>query len=112
MLILIRWQDKWDDHDPFGEILNGNSWAIHSMYHTMLGATLGQIVFGQGMLFNLPFVHDMENTWIWKQRLINQSNKRENACHVGHDYKIGDKVLIVKQGVLHKVEAPKRGKKK
>ena len=59
------------------------------------------------MLFDLPYVHDMEKTRIWKQRLINQSNKRENACCLGNDYKVGDKVLIVKQGVLYKVEAPK-----
>ena len=79
------------------------------MYHTTLGATPGQTVFGQDMLFDLPFMHDMEKTQIQKQRLINQSNKRENACRIGHYYEIKDKVLIVKQGILCKVEATKHG---
>ena len=102
-------QDEWDDHDLFGKILNGIAWAICSTYHTMLGATLGWIVFGWDMLFDLPFIHDMEKTHVWKQWLINKSNKRENACHIGHDYEIGDKVLIVKQGILCKIEAIKHG---
>ena len=28
--------------------------------------------------------------------------------HVDYDYKFGDKILIVKDGILHKVESPKQ----
>ena len=68
-------QDEWDDHDPFGKILNGIAWAIHSTYHTTLGAMLCQIVFDWDILFYLSFMHDMEKTHIQKQWLIDKSNK-------------------------------------
>ena len=48
-------QEEWDAHDPFGEILSGIAWAIHSSYHTMLGAMPGQIIYGQDMVFDVPF---------------------------------------------------------
>ena len=102
-------QEDWDAHDPFREILVGIAWAIQSMYHTMLGAMLGQIVFGWDMLFNIPFIYDLEKTCIWKQKTINEANQKENLKHKQHDYWVGDKVLITRDGILRKIEALKEG---
>ena len=43
----------------------------------------------------------------WKQRVINENNKRENAKHIPHTYKPGDLVLIHLHG--HKYEHTKQG---
>jgi hypothetical protein len=41
--------------DPWSNILASAAWAICSTFHTMLGATPGQLVYGQDMLFDLSF---------------------------------------------------------
>jgi hypothetical protein len=38
--------------------LDNAAWAIHSTYHTVLKASPGAIIFGQDMLFDIPFVAD------------------------------------------------------
>jgi hypothetical protein len=38
------------------------------------------------------------------------NNRRENASSIGHDYKVGDKLLLKKPGKhLRKLEAPRTG---
>ncbi len=44
-----------DDVDVF---LDNAAWAIHSTYHTVLKASPGTAIFGQDMLFNIPFMAD------------------------------------------------------
>ena len=39
-------------------VLTNASWAIWSTYHTVLKASPGAAVFGQDMLFNIPFIAD------------------------------------------------------
>ena len=39
-------------------ILDNAAWAIHSTYHTVLKASPGTAIFGQDMLFNIPFMAD------------------------------------------------------
>jgi hypothetical protein len=56
------------------------------------------------MLFDIPFVadwHKLEN----RQRQTDRSNIRENNKRVDYDYKVGDKVLIPKDGILRKAES-------
>ena len=101
-------QETWDAHDPFGEILSGIAWAIHSSYHTTLGAMLGQIIYGQDMVFDVPFIYDMEQTCLCKQKQININTKKNRKC-LEYDYLVGDKVLIVKDGKLWKMETLKEG---
>jgi hypothetical protein len=44
-----------DDVDDF---LDNVAWAICSTYHTVLKASPGAAIFGQDMLFDIPFVAD------------------------------------------------------
>jgi hypothetical protein len=44
-----------DDVDVF---LDNAAWTIRSTYHTVLKASPGAAIFGQDMLFNIPFVAD------------------------------------------------------
>jgi len=80
-------------------------WAIHSIYHTELKASPGAAVFGQDMLFDIPFVADWHIFGDYRQRQTDCSNIRENYKRVDYDYKVGDKVLICKDGILRKAES-------
>jgi len=44
-----------DDVDVF---LDNAAWAIRSIYHTVLKASKGAALFGQDMLFDIPFIAD------------------------------------------------------
>jgi len=80
-------------------------WAIHSTYHTVLKASPGAAIFGQDMLFDIPFVADWHKIGDYRQRQTDCSNIRENNKCVDYDYKVGDKVLICKDGILRKAES-------
>ena len=62
------------------------------------------------MLFGIPFVADWHKIGDYRQRQTDRSNIRENNKRVDYDYKVGDKVLIHKDGILQK-QSPS-GKKK
>jgi hypothetical protein len=44
-----------DDVDVF---LDNAAWAIHSTFHTVLKTSPGAAIFGQDILFDIPFVAD------------------------------------------------------
>jgi len=57
------------------------------------------------MLFDIPFIADWNKTGDYRQSQTDRSNKHENNKRVDHDYKVSDKVLIRKDGILHKAES-------
>jgi hypothetical protein len=80
-------------------------WKNRSTYHTVLKASPGAAIFGQDMLFNIPFVADWHKIGDYRQCQTDRSNIRENKKHVDYDYKVGDKVLIRKDDILRKAES-------
>jgi hypothetical protein len=57
------------------------------------------------MLFDIPFVADWKQIGDYKQHQTDCSNKRENDKRVDYDYKVGDKILIRKDGILREAES-------
>ena len=66
---------KASDIDIF---LSDAAWAICSTYHTVLKASPGAAIFGQDMLFVIPFIADWQKIGEYRQRLTDRSNAREN----------------------------------
>jgi hypothetical protein len=79
-------------------------WAICSTYHTVLKASPGAAIFGREMLFDIPFIADWHKIGDYRQSQTDPSNKCENNKCVDYDYKVSDKVLIRKDGILRKTE--------
>ena len=90
------------DIDTF---LTNASWAIRSTYHTVLKASPGAAIFGRDMLFDIPYIADWSKIGDYRQCQTDLNTARENKHHVDYDYKVGDKVLIWKDGILHKSES-------
>ena len=86
--------------------LTNAAWAIRSTYHTVLKASPGAAIFGQDMLLNIPYIADWNKIGEFRQRQTDQNNKRENKSCLDYDYKVGDKVLVRKDGILRKAESP------
>ncbi len=94
---------KPSDIDVF---LADAAWAVHSTYHTVLKASPGAAIFGQYMLFDIPFIADWQNIGEHsRQRLTDLNNARENKGRIDYDYKVGQKVLLRKEGILRNAES-------
>ena len=85
--------------------LSDAAWAVCSTYHTVLKASPGAAIFGQDMLFDIPFIADWQKIGEYRQRLTDRSNARENEGRFDYDYEVGQKVLLEKEGILHNAES-------
>ncbi len=93
---------KASDIDVF---LSDTTWAIRSTYHTVLKASPGAAIFGRDMLFDIPFIADWQNIGEYRQQLTDLGNARENESRIDYDYKVGQKVLLRKEGILRNAES-------
>jgi hypothetical protein len=95
--------------DPWSNILASAAWAIRSTYHTTLGATPGQLIYGRDMLFDLAFKANWKNIEERKRTRIQDSNERENAKRIRHTYKVGDLVSKDRNQLQPKLHRPRDG---
>ncbi len=93
---------KASDIDIF---LSDAAWAVHSTYHTVLKASPGAAIFGQEMLFDIPFIADWQKIGEHRQQLTDLNNACENKGRIDYDYKVGQKVLVRKEGIFRKSES-------
>jgi hypothetical protein len=85
--------------------LSDAAWAISSTYHTVLKASSDGAIFGQDMLFDIPFIADWQKIEEHRQQLTDLNNARENEGRIDYDYKVGQKVLLRKEGILCNAES-------
>ena len=86
------------DIDAF---LTDAAWAIRSTYHTVLKASPGAAIFGCDMLFDIPFLADWNTIGEHRQCQTDHYTEHENCSHRDWDYKVGDTVLLRKDGIIH-----------
>jgi hypothetical protein len=92
-----------NDVDVF---LDNGAWAIHSTYHTVLKASPGTAIFGRGMLFDIPFIANWYKMGDYRQRQTDLSTERGNKKRVDYEYKVGERVLVIQDGILCKAQSP------
>jgi hypothetical protein len=56
------------------------------------------------MFFDIPFIADWQKIGEHRQRLTDRNNACENKGRIDYDYKVGLKVLLGKEGILHNAE--------
>ncbi len=79
--------------------LSDAAWSVHS-----IKASPGAAIFGRDMLFDIPFIADWQKIGEYRQQLTDLSNARENEGRLDYDYKVGQKVLLQKEGILCNAE--------
>ena len=57
------------------------------------------------MLFDIPFIADWQKIGEHRQELTDLNNARENEGRIDYDYKVGQKVLIRKEGILRNAKS-------
>jgi hypothetical protein len=81
------------------------AWVICSTYHTVLKASPGAAIFEQDMRFDISFIADWQQIGEHRQQLTDLKNARENKGRIDYDYKVGQKVLLRKEGILRNAES-------
>jgi hypothetical protein len=92
--------------DDVNVFLDNAAWAIHSTYHTVLKASLGAVIFGCNMLFDIPFITDWNKIGDYRQHQTDLNTACKNSKRVDYDYIIGNKALLTQEGILCKAESP------
>ena len=57
------------------------------------------------MLFNIPYIADWNKIGDYRQHQTDLNTAQENLQCADYDYKVGEKVLIRKDGILRKSES-------
>ena len=70
-----------DEKDPWKGILSATAFAVRATFHTTLQQTLGQVVFGRDMIFNIQHTANWEYIKQRKQKIINQNNQNNQSNH-------------------------------
>jgi hypothetical protein len=81
------------------------AWAIHSTHQTVLKASPGAAIFGQYMLFNIPFIADWNKVGEQRQMPTDLNTTHENKGRIDYDYKVGQKILVRNEGILRKAQS-------
>ncbi len=81
------------------------AWALCSTHHTVLKASPGTAIFGRDMLFDILFIADWRKIGEHRQRLTDLNTARENEGRIDYDYKVGQKILVRNEGILHKAQS-------
>ena len=92
--------------DNVNVFLDNAAWAICSIYHTVLKASPGVAIFGWDMLFDIPFIADWNKIEYYRQHQTDLSTACENKKCVDYDNKVGDRVLVVQDGIICKAQSP------
>ena len=79
---------------PWGKILSSVAWAICSMKHTALQASLAQLIFDWDILLDNEFIADWKSARQKSSKIWTQTIFQENKLRKDHNYQIGDTVLI------------------
>ena len=87
------------------DFLTNAAWAIHFPYHTVLKTSPDVAIFERDMLFDVPFLADWSKIGEYRQKQTDKNTVKENSGHVDWDYQPGDKVLVIKDSILHKSES-------
>jgi hypothetical protein len=93
---------KTSDIDVF---LSDAAFAVCSTYHTVLKASPGAAIFGQDVLFDILFIANWQKIGEYRVQLTKLNNARENEGRIDYDYKVGQKVLLRKEGILRNAES-------
>ncbi len=67
-------------------------------------ASPGSAIFGRDMLFDIPYIADWKKIGDYREHQTDLNTEREKK-QVDYDYKVGDKILIVKDGILRRAES-------
>jgi hypothetical protein len=108
---VIPWErtDKWTNKQTnkrtnIYSIFRDKLLFPHGSLDIVLNASPGAAIFGQDMLFDIPFIADWKINGEHRQRLADFNTARENEGKIDYDYKVGQKILVCNKGILRQAQ--------
>ena len=98
-----------NEEDLWSEFISSTCYAIRTTYHTTLGASPAELVFGRNMILPVQYKADWRLITERKQKSINASNTPENLQHIDHQYSPGDLCLLKVPGKVRTLACPTKG---
>ena len=86
---------KYPTDDPINDILSAAAYGVRATVHGTTLYTPGQIIFNKDMVLRTHIEADMELIRRRRRAAASANNIRENKRRIKHDYKPGDKVLML-----------------
>ncbi len=93
------------NESDIADFLANAAWAICSTHHTVLKTSPGAAIFGTDMMFDIPFLSEGSKIGDYRQKQTNKDTAKENSGRIYWDYQPREKVLLIKDGILHKSES-------
>ena len=103
--INISTQTYVDENYPWKGILAALLFATCSTNNRLKGYSPGQLIFGCDMILAIKHMVDWGLIHQHNQMQINIDNTLENKYRVNHDYKVGDKFMLIYH-TAYKYETP------
>jgi hypothetical protein len=85
------------------------AFAVWSTYHTTLGATPAQLVFGRDMILPLKFKADWAAIHECHRQEVQRNNRSKNDKYLPHTYRVGDQVSKTRPGLQSKLSSKRDG---
>ena len=95
-------------YDPCMGILSEAAFVVCSMYHLNNGKSLVQLVFGRYIILPINHIADWKYIHQNKQAQIGKKTNPRKNTRIGHDYRVGDQVMIRKHTAF-KYNTPFKG---
>ena len=102
-------QRELDEKDPWTPFLQAACFAVRSTYHTTLGATPAQLVFGRDMILPIKFKADWAAIHERRRQEVQRNNANENDKRLPHKYRVGDQVSKTRPGLQPKLSSKRDG---
>jgi hypothetical protein len=85
--------------------LSDAAWAVCATYHIQCLQPPQVQQYLDEICYLTLFIADWQKIGQHWQRLTDLNNARENECRIDYDYKVGQKVLLQKEGILCNAES-------
>ena len=75
--------------------LQATAWAIGSKINSTSNHSIGESAFRTDMIFQSKVKVDWGNVKTRRRKVAIYNNARENSSHIVHEWKVGNKILII-----------------
>ena len=86
------------------ELVANMGWENCATYYTLLRSLYGAAIFGRDIFFDIPYLADWSEIGRKRQGQVDKSNVIKNQNRIDFDYRIGQKFVLIKDGIYHKAE--------
>ena len=103
-MLRVQLTTRHEKEDVIRELTSAAAFGIRATVHGVTKYSPAQLVFSKDMILRTNMVADVELVRQRRQAAIAVNNARENKRRIAHQYKPGDKVLILSGGLDPKLK--------